>query len=251
MNGTCAGGTGAFIDQMATLLGHVRRPRLDRAQPRQASSIYPIASRCGVFAKSDIQPLLNQGARKEDIAASIFQAVVNQTITGLAQGRRIAGKVLFLGGPLYFCQGPAAARFVETLKLSDGERRVSRDTAAVPWRVGAAHVSPTNARRWPLTRRCLSAIEQRHGQKSSAATRCAPLFEDRRTNTTRFSARHERACRAARGCLTAIEADAYLGIDCGSTTTKLVARFPPTTELLYTYYASNNGNPVDARAPSS
>ena len=115
MNGTCAGGTGAFIDQMATLLG-VTVEQLDRLSLSHRQ-IYPIASRCGVFAKSDIQPLLNQGARKEDLAASIYQAVVNQTITGLAQGRPISGRVMFLGGPLYYCRG-LRERFVQTLGLS-------------------------------------------------------------------------------------------------------------------------------------
>ncbi len=103
MNGSCAGGTGAFIDQMATLL-NVTVEQLDQLS-LSYDRIYPIAARCGVFAKSDIQPLLNQGAKKEDIAASIYQAVVNQTVTGLAQGRKITGKVLFLGGPLYYCKG--------------------------------------------------------------------------------------------------------------------------------------------------
>ena len=103
MNGTCAGGTGAFIDQMATLLS-VSIEELDRLS-LQYERLYPIASRCGVFAKSDIQPLLNQGARKEDLAASIYQAVVDQTIAGLAQGRRIEERVMFLGGPLHYCKG--------------------------------------------------------------------------------------------------------------------------------------------------
>ena len=101
MNGTCAGGTGAFIDQMATLLS-VSIEELDTLSQKH-ERLYPIASRCGVFAKSDIQPLLNQGARKEDLAASIYQAVVDQTIAGLAQGRRIEGHVMFLGGPLHYC----------------------------------------------------------------------------------------------------------------------------------------------------
>ena len=117
MNGSCAGGTGAFIDQMATLLD-VSVDQLDQMALR-AEKVYPIASRCGVFAKSDIQPLLNQGARREDIAASIFQAVVDQTVSGLAQGRRIQGNVLFLGGPLSFLQGLRNA-FTKTLQL-DGE----------------------------------------------------------------------------------------------------------------------------------
>ena len=118
MNGSCAGGTGAFIDQMATLL-NVTPDELD-ALSLQSERLYPIASRCGVFAKTDIQPLLNQGARKSDVAASIYQAVVNQTIAGLAQGRQIRGKVLFLGGPLYYCKG-LRRRFQETLHLTDDD----------------------------------------------------------------------------------------------------------------------------------
>ena len=116
MNGSCAGGTGAFIDQMATLL-NVTVDELDKMS-LESTRLYPIASRCGVFAKTDIQPLLNQGAKHADVAASIYQAVVNQTIAGLAQGRRIAGKVLFLGGPLYYCKG-LRRRFQETLGLTD------------------------------------------------------------------------------------------------------------------------------------
>ena len=115
MNGTCAGGTGAFIDQMATLLD-VTPSELDELASHH-EKLYPIASRCGVFAKSDIQPLLNQGARKEDLAASIFQAVVDQTITGLAQGRELKGKIAFLGGPLFFFKG-LQERFTETLHLT-------------------------------------------------------------------------------------------------------------------------------------
>ena len=118
MNGSCAGGTGAFIDQMATLL-NLDADEMDRLSLNH-TRIYPIASRCGVFAKTDIQPLLNQGAKKEDVAASIYQAVVNQTIAGLAQGRKIKGKVLFLGGPLYYCRG-LRQRFQETLRLSEEE----------------------------------------------------------------------------------------------------------------------------------
>ena len=114
MNGSCAGGTGAFIDQMATLL-NVTVDELD-ALSLKHTKLYPIASRCGVFAKSDIQPILNQGGLKEDIAASIFQAVVDQTIAGLTQGRELTGKIVFLGGPLHFLQG-LRQRFVETLQL--------------------------------------------------------------------------------------------------------------------------------------
>jgi predicted CoA-substrate-specific enzyme activase len=116
MNGSCAGGTGAFIDQMATLMD-VSITQLDELSLRH-EKIYPIASRCGVFAKSDIQPILNQGGRKEDVAASIFQAVVDQTVTGLTQGRELKGKIVFLGGPLHFLKG-LRQRFIETLHLDD------------------------------------------------------------------------------------------------------------------------------------
>ena len=134
MNGSCAGGTGAFIDQMATLL-NISVGEMDELS-LQAEKVYPIASRCGVFAKSDIQPLLNQGAKKEDIAASIFQAVVDQTVSGLAQGRRIKGKVLFLGGPLYFFRGLRRA-FEETLGLDD-EHAVFPENAPCFMAIGAA-----------------------------------------------------------------------------------------------------------------
>ena len=134
MNGSCAGGTGAFIDQMATLL-NVSNEEMDRLALSH-ERIYPIASRCGVFAKTDIQPLLNQGARKEDIAASIYQAVVNQTIAGLAQGRKIAGRVMFLGGPLYYCKG-LRDRFTETLKL-DSDSSIFPDYGRFAVAIGAA-----------------------------------------------------------------------------------------------------------------
>ncbi len=120
MNGSCAGGTGAFIDQMATLM-NVTVNELDELSLKH-EKIYPIASRCGVFAKSDIQPILNQGGRKEDVAASIFQAVVDQTVAGLTQGRELKGKIVFLGGPLHFLMG-LRQRFVETLKL-DGDHAI-------------------------------------------------------------------------------------------------------------------------------
>ena len=140
MNGSCAGGTGAFIDQMATLLG-LSVGELD-ALSDKATKVYPIASRCGVFAKSDIQPLINQGASKEDIAASIFQAVVDQTISGLAQGREIKGKVVFLGGPLSFLNGLRRA-FTETLKL-DEEHAVFPSDGPVFIALGAAMYAKSN-----------------------------------------------------------------------------------------------------------
>ncbi|MEG2192337.1 MAG: acyl-CoA dehydratase activase, partial [Oscillospiraceae bacterium] len=134
MNGSCAGGTGAFIDQMASLL-NVDVQTLDLLSLKH-EKIYPIASRCGVFAKSDIQPILNQGGRKEDIAASIFQAVVDQTISGLTQGRELDGKIVFLGGPLYFLKG-LRERFIQTLKL-DEEHGIFPDNAQVFAALGAA-----------------------------------------------------------------------------------------------------------------
>ncbi|MEE1019406.1 MAG: acyl-CoA dehydratase activase, partial [Acutalibacteraceae bacterium] len=137
MNGSCAGGTGAFIDQMATLLD-VTNEEMDKLS-LEHKRIFPIASRCGVFAKTDIQPLLNQGAAKSDIAASIYQAVVNQTIAGLAQGRKIEGNVMFLGGPLHYCMG-LRERFVKTLKLADDEANFP-DYALYAVSIGAALIA--------------------------------------------------------------------------------------------------------------
>ena len=134
MNGTCAGGTGAFIDQMASLL-KTDASGLDRLAENH-TSIYPIAARCGVFAKTDVQPLINEGARAEDIAASVFQAVVNQTISGLACGRPIKGNVAFIGGPLYFLP-QLRQRFIETLKLS-GDQIIAPDNSNLFVAIGAA-----------------------------------------------------------------------------------------------------------------
>lgn len=140
MNSSCAGGTGAFIDQMAHLMG-LTVDEMDNLSLKH-ENIYEIASRCGVFAKTDIQPLLNQGARKEDISASVFQSVVNQTIGGLAQGRSIEGKIMFLGGPLYFCKG-LRERFIKTLKLKDNDV-VSPENAQVFVAIGSAIYSKEN-----------------------------------------------------------------------------------------------------------
>ena len=234
MNGSCAGGTGAFIDQMATLLG-VTADQLNELSLRH-EKLYSIASRCGVFAKSDIQPLLNQGARKEDIAASIFQAVVNQTIAGLAQGREIKGKVLFLGGPLYFLSG-LRQRFVETLKLAD-DQAVFPDNADVFVAVGAAVYAGTVGE-LPFDE-ALRRIETASAQKNTTNT-LPPLFASREDYDA-FAARHA-AHRPPVIDVDAYRGDAYLGVDAGSTTTKL-ALITPDGGLLYTYYASNGGNPV-------
>ena len=235
MNGSCAGGTGAFIDQMATLLD-VPVEDMDRLSQGH-TRIYPIASRCGVFAKTDIQPLLNQGARKEDIVASIYQAVVNQTIAGLAQGRRIQGKVMFLGGPLYYSQG-LRDRFAETLKLKP-EEIIFPPYALYAVAMGAAMYAARLQETFTYDS-LLSAIENA-GADRDQRDRLPPLFRDQ-AEYDAFAARHARATVPERD-IASYEGDAWLGIDCGSTTTKLVL-ISRDRELLYTYYDSNRGNPV-------
>ena len=234
MNGSCAGGTGAFIDQMATLL-NISADELD-ALSLQHEKLYAIASRCGVFAKSDIQPLLNQGAQKADVAASIFQAVVNQTVAGLAQGREIKGKVLFLGGPLFFLKG-LRQRFVETLKLTP-ENAVFPDNADVFVAVGAACYAGNGK---PMKfEELLERIEKASAQKNTTNT-MPPLFASDEEYEA-FAARHAAHCPPPMDA-DSYRGDAYLGVDAGSTTTKL-ALVTPEGGLLYTYYASNEGNPV-------
>ena len=235
MNGSCAGGTGAFIDQMATLL-NVTVDEMDKLSLSH-QRIYPIASRCGVFAKTDIQPLLNQGARKEDISASIFQAVVNQTIAGLARGRKITGKVLFLGGPLYYCKG-LQQRFQETLGLSD-ENAVFPEDGRFAVALGASLYAEKNQ-----TTLTFSALCNAIRSSLSAApivSRLAPLFETQ-AEYDAFAARHAKATVKETDPAT-YTGNATLGIDCGSTTTKLVL-LSAQNEILYSYYASNLGNPV-------
>ena len=236
MNGTCAGGTGAFIDQMATLL-NVTPDELDKLS-LASERIYPIASRCGVFAKTDIQPLLNQGARKEDIAASIYQAVVNQTIAGLAQGRKIDGTVMFLGGPLYFCEG-LRERFKETLKLSDNNA-VFPEYALYSVALGASLYAEKSAETTTLNE-LLNSIEKATGKKTET-THIAPLFKDEEELKS-FRERHAKA-NVPEGDISSYKGKAWLGIDCGSTTTKL-ALIDEECRLLYTYYDSNKGNPVE------
>ena len=236
MNGSCAGGTGAFIDQMSTLL-NVTPDELDELSLK-SERIYPIASRCGVFAKTDIQPLLNQGARKEDIAASIYQAVVNQTIAGLAQGRKIEGKVMFLGGPLYFCKG-LLLRFKETLKL-DEEHALCPDYARFSVALGAA-LYADEASHEMTGEELIAKIEGAASQKIQVS-HIAPLFVSD-SDYEAFSLRHSEAS-VPEADIETYEGKAYLGIDCGSTTTKLTL-IDEDANLLYTYYDSNKGNPVE------
>ena len=235
MNGSCAGGTGAFIDQMATLLG-ITADDMD-ALSLKAEKRYPIASRCGVFAKSDIQPLLNQGARREDIAASIYQAVVDQTVSGLAQGRTIEGTVLFLGGPLSFLKGLREA-FVRTLKLDD-EHAIFPENAPVFVAYGCAMYAQQTAEPMLLH----DAIDKIvHAATGGNTVTSDPLFASRKEYDA-FVARHK-AHDLPFADLRTVTGNAYLGIDAGSTTTKLVL-ITENGDLLYQYYAANRGQPLD------
>ena len=235
MNGSCAGGTGAFIDQMATLLG-ISADELDELS-LHAQKVYPIASRCGVFAKSDIQPLLNQGARREDIAASIFQAVVDQTVSGLAQGRSIEGKVLFLGGPLFFLKGLRKA-FVNTLGL-DSEHALFPDEAPVFVAYGCSIYASTSADAYTMNE-LIAKIE--NAKATDSIVTGEPLFRSQ-AEYDEFISRHKKFDLGYADIRT-YEGDAYLGIDAGSTTTKLVL-ITDDGRILYHHYSSNQGQPLD------
>lgn len=237
MNGTCAGGTGAFIDQMAVLLD-LTVEEMDKLS-LESHRLYPIASRCGVFAKTDIQPLLNQGAEKADVAASVYQAVVNQTITGLAQGRKIEGKVLFLGGPLYFCKG-LRKRFTETLKLPEG-MAVFPEYGRFAVAMGAAMYSRKTGEEFTYES-LLAALDKKPEHEALASNRLEPLFKDD-DEYREFKNRHAKAS-VETVSIEGYSGRAWLGIDCGSTTTKLVL-ISQENKILYTYYSSNHGNPVD------
>ena len=235
MNGTCAGGTGAFIDQMASLLNTDAQGLNELAKKHKM--IYPIASRCGVFAKTDVQPLLNEGADKEDIAASIFQAVVNQTISGLACGRPIRGNVAFLGGPLNYLS-ELRQRFVETLHLTP-EQTIVPENAHLLVAKGAALDSLENK---PISNEKLKAkIQMLKASHDSTSTPLAPLFvtdEDYKE----FKERHDKD-KVEKGDLKTFKGDCFVGIDAGSTTTKLVVT-DSDDKLLYSLYRSNEGNPL-------
>ncbi|MEK4154069.1 MULTISPECIES: 2-hydroxyacyl-CoA dehydratase [Paenibacillus] len=236
MNTACAGGTGAFIDQMAALLQ--TDPAGLNVLAEKHERIYPIASRCGVFAKSDVQPLLNEGARREDVAASIFQSIVNQTISGLACGRPIRGRVAFLGGPLTFL--PALRqRFAETLELAE-EDILFPERSQYFVAIGAA-LSEADPVVLPLsswiTR--IAAVDFTADRATDAEL--PPLFENA-AELAQFRLRHGKAS-AARSDLALYRGPCYLGIDAGSTTTKLVLT-GSADEILYTFYGSNKGNPL-------
>ena len=236
MNGTCAGGTGAFIDQMAVLLNTDANGLNEAA--KNYKTIYPIAARCGVFAKTDIQPLINEGAAREDLAVSIFQAVVNQTISGLACGREIKGNVAFLGGPLSF-MSELRKRFIETLNLSD-EQVIFPDDARFFVAIGAAYL----AEKHPASN--IAALSERIRQpgmtEESGTKYLDALFEDEEDYRA-FKERHDQA-KVGRRDLAEASGPAFLGIDAGSTTTKS-ALTDSEGNLLYTYYTNNEGNPVE------
>lgn len=234
MNSTCAGGTGAFIDQMASLL-NLELEEMD-ALSLTHTKLYPIASRCGVFAKSDIQPLINQGVEKSNLAASIFQAVVDQTIAGLAQGRSIEGNILFLGGPLSFLKG-LQERFVDTLHLQE-EEAVFPALAPYFVALGAA----LYAKQEPsITYEQLHARLESVLHKRSRYQGLPPLFENDEEYLT-FKDRHKHA-DVPRNDISKYQGKAYLGIDAGSTTTKLVL-IDEQDRILYESYTNNKGNPI-------
>ena len=237
MNGTCAGGTGAFIDQMATLLNTDAGGLNDAAKNHKI--IYPIAARCGVFAKTDIQPLINEGASREDLAASIFQAVVNQTISGLACGRTISGNVAFLGGPLSFLS-ELRARFIETLELTE-DRIIFPEDSKYYVAIGAALLSAKHPRLALDT--VLSRLQSAHSSALSETRRLSPLFRDFQ-DYREFKERHDRD-KLRRKDIRKAKGKVYLGIDAGSTTTK-AALIDEEKYLLYSFYKNNEGKPLEA-----
>ena len=235
MNGICAGGTGSFIDQMASLL-QTDAPGLNE-YAKNYKALYPIAARCGVFAKTDIQPLINEGATKEDLSASIFQAVVNQTISGLACGKPIRGHVAFLGGPLHFLSELKAA-FIRTLKL-DEEHTIVPENSHLFAAIGSA----LNAKKEVAVSLTDLKDRLRHSIKLDfEVERMEPLFsseEDYQEFTERQS-----SYRVTTGDLSTYSGNCYLGIDAGSTTTK-TALVGEDGSLLYSFYSSNNGSPLN------
>ena len=237
MNGTCAGGTGAFIDQMASLLNTDTAGLNELA--KNYKTIYPIASRCGVFAKTDVQPLLNEGAAKEDIAASIFQAVVNQTISGLACGRPIRGNVAFLGGPLNYLS-ELRQRFIETLHLTP-ETTIIPEEAHLLVAKGAALDSVNST---PISvEKLKSKIEVLRISHDDTSVPLKPLFSID-ADYEEFKKRHDND-KVPRADLNLYTGDAFIGIDAGSTTTKLVL-IDRDSNLLYSMYGSNEGNPLNS-----
>ena len=237
MNGTCAGGTGAFLDQMASLLNTDTAGLNELA--KNYTTIYPIASRCGVFAKTDVQPLLNEGARKEDIAVSVMQAVVNQTISGLACGRPIRGNVAFLGGPLNYLS-ELRKRFIETLNLKDDEIIIP-ENAHLLVAMGAA---VTSVEYDSFSNDILKQkIENLKNSTDNSSYPLDPLFKTEKDYID-FKERHNKDT-VKRKNIEDFSGNCFLGIDAGSTTTKLVL-IDQEDNLLYSDYGSNEGNPIQS-----
>lgn len=236
MNGSCAGGTGAFIDQMAQLLNTDAAGVNELAKGHK--KIYPIASRCGVFAKTDVQPLINDGVSKADIAASILQAVVNQTITGLASGRTIEGNVAFLGGPLYF-MSELRERFIETLELKPEEVIFPEDSQLYV-AMGAA-LSSANQEKTTSFDELYKKVTAEDTPDLAPASTLEPLFE----NDEELAAFRERHAKATveEASLEDYTGVAFLGIDAGSTTTKMTL-INPEGAILWSTYESNEGDPL-------
>ncbi len=234
MNGTCAGGTGAFIDQMATLL-HTDAAGLNKLAA-DATTIYPIASRCGVFAKTDVQPLLNEGARPEDVAASIFQAVVTQTISGLACGRPIRGYVAFLGGPLQYLS-ELRRRFYITLDL-DEEHRIVPDNAHLFVASGAAMAREST--KLSTFDELIAAIDALGDTQGAEVERLSPLFASE-DEYAEFKERHNKEVVPKGDPASYAGERVFIGIDAGSTTMK-AAMVGEDGQLLHTWYGNNNGD---------
>ncbi|MBR5271394.1 MAG: 2-hydroxyacyl-CoA dehydratase [Clostridia bacterium] len=234
MNGTCAGGTGSFIDQMAVLLKTDADGLNELAQNHD--TIYPIAARCGVFAKSDVQPLLNEGAAKENIAASILQAVVTQTISGLAQGRPIKGNIVFLGGPLHFL--PQLRKQFEEMLKENATSFNTPENAQIFVAIGAALMSDDTA----ITMCDLKNKIENAKEVEAQITRIRPLFLDKEEKCEFFE-RHSKDI-ASRGDISKAKGPLYLGLDIGSTTIK-AALIDENCDILYTYYGKNEGSPIN------
>lgn len=234
MNGTCAGGTGAFIDQMAALINTDIGGLNELA--KKHTTIYPIASRCGVFAKSDIQPLLNDGAKRSDVAASVFQSVVNQTISGLACGKPIKGNVAFLGGPLHYLS-ELRQRFIETLNLKP-EQIIFPENANLFVSMGCALSDETAEMDFDALVAKSAMLEENQLRE---VERLEPLFSSAE-ELEEFKARHAKSVIPTAD-LSAHSGACYLGVDAGSTTTKAVL-LNKDAEILYSYYAGNGGDPL-------
>lgn len=237
MNGTCAGGTGAFIDQMASLLKTDASGLNELA--KNYETIYPIAARCGVFAKTDIQPLINEGAKKEDIAVSIFQAVVIQTISGLACGRSVKGNVAFLGGPLFFLS-ELRKRFIEVLELKDSEVIFPENSQLYVALGAALYAMKEEGINANVLLNKLGSIKTAQENEYESLR---PLFTDENEYKT-FRSRHNKAIVETVD-IDDFSGDCYLGIDAGSTTTK-AALIDDNGNIIYTYYGSNEGNPLES-----